>query len=206
MIKLDYPVATMQPLRQAASEGDFLEVKRLSKMPGVNLNEAGPESGRAALHWAVLIESNEIVSYLLKKKAMVDPLDVQLNTPLNLLFQTPFRSLQKKLAVMDTLLAHGADMTKPNNEGQTPLMNLILLRDALSKNSFFQLKHINAVLARAKESIYKKAQQDGQVVRIYPQGQVSLESIASLEPVSAIENLYVPRPSLQRSPMLRLRS
>jgi len=76
-------VASMQPLRQAASEGNFQALKRLCKEKGVKVDEAGPGSGRAALHWGALAESNEVVSYLLNaKQANVDLLDADLNTPL----------------------------------------------------------------------------------------------------------------------------
>ncbi len=172
MRNLPYLVAGMQPLRQAASEGNFQEVKRLTKVRGANVNEAGPESLKTSLHWGASCENNEIVSYLLKKNASVDPLDADGNTPFNLLVQAPTRSLQKKLAVIDTLLAHAADPLRANNRGKTPLMNLIQLRDSIPESHFHQLKSIKVLIARIKEQSYKKAQQKGQTLRIYPNGQV----------------------------------
>ncbi len=169
-------VAVLQPLRQAAFEGDFCKFRILCREKGIDVNEAGPETGRTALHWGAYAESNEIVSYLLNaKKAEVDPLDADLNTPLNILIQVPSSSLQKKLAVIDTLLAHGADPLRKNRSHMTPLMNLIELRDKLPANRHFQFKNINAMIVKIKENIYQKAARTGQVVHIHQNGQVVTE-------------------------------
>lgn len=196
-------VAVMQLVRRAAFEGNFFELKRLCKEKGLNINEAGPESGRTALHWGAGSESNEIVSYLLNgKQAAVDPLDSNLDTPLNLIIQTPTRLLQKKLAVIQTLLAHGADATLPNRQGQTPLMSLIHLRDNIPPTHYFQLKNINAVIARIKENIYQKSQQP---VAIYPNGQVIVDARAYNPPVPAVSSLYLPKPDPSRAIGFRYR-
>ncbi len=167
------PVASMQPLRLAAAQGDLTQLKIFCKAEGANVNEAGPETGRTALHWGALIESNPIVSYLLNgKNASVDPIDLEGNTPLNLCIQAPLHSLGKKLPVIETFLAHGADTTLENHQGRSPLMNLSSLRDYLQQHFYFQLKNMNSLIARIKQGIYVKAHDQGLNLCIQPNGQV----------------------------------
>lgn len=191
-------VASMQPLRQAASEGNFPELKRLCKEKGAKLDEAGPGSGKTALHWGALAGSNEIVSYLLKRQAAVDPLDIDLNTPLNLLIQAPNILLQKKLVIIQTFLAHRADPTRANHRGQTPLMSLIRLRENLPATHYYQLRSLNEVIARIKQDIYLQAHEARQSLRIYPNGQVVAEPKLLNAAVPAISNYLPPlTPSLR---------
>lgn len=185
------PVAAMQPLRQAAAVGNFQEVKRLSK-GGVDVNEAGPETARTALHWGAFSESNEIVSYLLNaKEAFVDPLDSEQDTPLNVCIQVPSSFLGKKLAVIETFLAHKADFTLENSRGQSPLMNLICLRENLPQAGSYQLRNFNALIAKIKESIYAHMHERG--LCIHPNGQVIPDPRAYNVPVPLRNKSYLPQ-------------
>jgi ankyrin repeat protein len=146
----------MKALRVAAYEGNFSELKRLCKVERNRVNEAGPDTRRTALHWGAVAGHTKIVSYLLKAaQAKVDSLDLELNTPLNLVIQDPELPLQKKLSVIDILLAHQANPTRANQYGQTPLMNLEALRDRIPDSHYFQRKAIDSTIRRIKESIHK---------------------------------------------------
>lgn len=187
-------VAGMQPLRQAAAEGHFEEVKKLSREKGANVNEAGPGTGRTALHWGAMVHSVEIVSYLINAKgALVDPLDSEGDTPLNVCIQASFSSLGKKLAVIETFLAHGSDPTLENNRGQSPLMNLIGLRDKLAQTCPYQLRNLNALIARIKQKIYVEAHERSLSLCIHPNGQVIPDPRAYNVPVPLRHKTYVPQ-------------
>ncbi len=203
MSEFSSAVATMQPLRQAAYEGNFPEVKRWCKVEGADVNEPGRKSGRTALHWGAFVASNKIVSYLLNAKgAEVNAPDAHLDTPLHLATQSPTQFLQQKLVVIETLLAHGANPILPNKEGQTPLMNLICLRENIPPSHYFQRKNIDAVIRRIKENIYQNTQQP---VAIYPNGQVVVDARAYNPPVPAVSSLYIPKPGPLATTALRYR-
>lgn len=58
-------------LRQAAADAKLDVVKSLIDKDGVNVNAVAPASKRTALHWAAKNNHENIVSYLLEKKALL---------------------------------------------------------------------------------------------------------------------------------------
>ena len=56
-------------LRECAASGDISGCRRLLQRLDVDINSAGPTTGRTALHWAVEKKHYELVSFLLEKGA-----------------------------------------------------------------------------------------------------------------------------------------
>ncbi|HVY52899.1 MAG TPA: ankyrin repeat domain-containing protein [Gammaproteobacteria bacterium] len=160
-------------LRQAAFDGDLQTVKRLHKEFKVQINAAGPESKRTALHRAAENAHAHIVSYLLKAAdAWVDPMDCDGNTPLNLVAQPSGHPLTKKIAVMELLLNQGADCTIANRYQLTPLMNLVPLRNKIITSYSNLREGLNNVIRKMKKSIYERADKFNQGVLVHDSGEI----------------------------------
>ncbi|NUQ63112.1 MAG: ankyrin repeat domain-containing protein [Pirellulales bacterium] len=86
---------------------------------GADVN-AQDEEGYTALHAAAAHHCLEIVELLLKHGANVDACDQHGNTPLSkaVYFQSPDRNRD---AVIKCLIAHGADQTRKNKYGVSPI-------------------------------------------------------------------------------------
>ena len=60
-------------LRQAAADGRLHDVKKLIEEDHINIDAFGADTKKTALHWAVIKNHAEIVTYLLSKQAALLP-------------------------------------------------------------------------------------------------------------------------------------
>src|SRR5205807_524924 len=102
------------------------EVIKLCEAGAVtDINEAGKDSGKTALHWAAQKGHFGILCYLIVEKgAQIDSLDKDGNTPLNLLVQSTQCTLATKQNIIIVLLCKGADPILPNKAGRTAFNNI----------------------------------------------------------------------------------
>ena len=103
-----------QEIFDAVKSNDLAAVRLLIEKDAsfVNLKD---ESGNTPLHHAALIDSPEIIEYLLSRGADIDAQNTQLNTPLHEAMQ----SRKENTAVL--LIEKGADLNKKNIHQQTPI-------------------------------------------------------------------------------------
>ncbi len=111
--------ATTQPTSElvvAAQQGNTARVKELLAVPGVNVNETDPGTGRTALHWAARENRTEIIDLLIAAKADPNSLDRTGKGPLTLAAETGSVDAEK------LLIAKGASLSNRDSIGGTPLI------------------------------------------------------------------------------------
>lgn len=111
--------ASTQPTSElvvAAQQGNTARVKELLAVPGVNVNETDPGTGRTALHWAARENRTEIIEMLIAAKADPNSTDRTGKGPLTLAAETGSIDAEK------LLLAKGASVTNRDSIGGTALI------------------------------------------------------------------------------------
>jgi|GEM_PF-6888705 len=111
-------------------------------------NQPDPITGKTELHIKAEAGLDEVVRYLRRGlEVTIDHQDVNGNTPLNSVIQSKTLFPAQKDKVIRELLAGGANAMLPNNDGDTPLMNLYHLRQECGDNGLRGLisKWINEV-------------------------------------------------------------
>lgn len=111
--------ATTQPASElvvAAQQGNVPRVKELLAVPGVNVNETDPGTGRTALHWAARENRTEVIDLLIAAKADPNSSDRTGKGPLTLAAETGSIDAEK------LLIAKGASLTNRDSIGGTPLI------------------------------------------------------------------------------------
>lgn len=103
------------PLHYAAAD-DNIKTARDLLDGGADAN-ARDSAGFTPLHFAAQQQSIRVAALLLQRGATVDLQDAYGNTPLG---RAVFNS-RGEGAMIQLLREHGADPTKPNNSGQTPV-------------------------------------------------------------------------------------
>ncbi len=108
-------IAGRTPLINAAIE-DSIPIVKILLEHGANI-ETQDNNGYSALHFACQNQSIEMTKLLIEKGSQIDAVDAHGNTPLG---RAVFNS-HGRGEVIQLLLAAGADKTKKNNHGISPL-------------------------------------------------------------------------------------
>lgn len=82
----------------------------------INLNQAD-RNGYTPLHFAVQENNYSVVEALIRKKAVIDPIDKFGNTPLY-----KFVTEKVNINITKVLLEHGANLTVENSFGYSPMV------------------------------------------------------------------------------------
>ena len=117
------------PLHEAVDAGSLETVDRLLQA-GANPNQQDAYLGHSALHRAVQAQSHPIAERLLKSGANPNLRDGEGDTPLHSALKDTLHK-DKQLAVIDTLLAHGANSDLPDRLGKSTPLHVAVERNNL---------------------------------------------------------------------------
>ena len=117
------------PLHEAVDAGSLETVDRLLQA-GANPNQQDAYLGHSALHRAVEAQSHPIAERLLKSGADPNLRDGEGDTPLHSALKDTLHK-DKQLAVIDTLLAHGANSDLPDRLAKSTPLHLAVERNNL---------------------------------------------------------------------------
>lgn len=106
---------------------------------GVDVNiKSEDEYGMSPLHYAVLHYQPAMVKYLLKRKAKVNNVNLNLNRPLHMVAWLNNPGIAKEIA--DILLAHGGDLQAQNKDGNT-LLHMLIYNNNISLINHLGKRH-----------------------------------------------------------------
>ncbi len=117
------------PLHEAVDAGSLETVDRLLQA-GANPNQQDSYLGHSALHRAVQAQSQPITERLLKSGANPNLRDGEGDSPLHFALKDTLHK-NKQLAVIDTLLAHGANSDLPDRLAKSTPLHLAVERNNL---------------------------------------------------------------------------
>jgi ankyrin repeat protein len=174
--KLAISIEKGKALRKAASEGDIKQVNQLLQSEA-NINEAGESSKKTALHFAVLYGRDSMVKNLASQKELNPHLqDDKGETPLNLCFEAKVDN-STKLKMLGALISISNPLI-PNNQGKTPFMKMVTLRESCITPAMAQ--ECKIVIQKMKLFVANHAKKLGQSASINSNGEVFFGSVTNI--------------------------
>jgi len=167
-------------LRQAAANGQFETVRQLHT-DGININSGGPDSGKTALHWAAENGHLDIADFLIARVNDINCQDNKGNTPFHYVCESDKGSLTDKIEIIKHLLDSKADPLLANNDGKTPFMAFLKIRDnsQLASRPTAQ-GEVRDLIRKMKMHVAEVARTIGVSARIRPTGEVIFDTTGQL--------------------------
>ncbi len=169
----------------AAAKNNVDEIKKIHSANTVNLSDCGSDTKRTPLHWAALNGCVEAARYLGEHspKISINKQDSKGNTPVNLCTQHS-TNLLARLATILCLFDLGADPFLSNEEGKTPLMGMVSIRDSKEASaSLVAQEQINLIIQKIKNIAITQAREKNQSIHITKNG--TIHFIDTRTPLSA---------------------